>query len=318
MTFKNDSGISRRQVLQAGLLAGVGATMPGSLLAADLRGAVIYKKIPSTGQQIPVIGLGFDELGVQGDFGALPAMLKRMYEEGATVIDTSPRYGDSEIHIAKALGELGLGQKMFVATKFNAPGIGVMPQDPPSPGGQASIELSMQRLPQIDLMFIHNIQSVEPMMPILQELKKQRRVRYIGITNVPRPQQYPRLAGYLRKYPLDFVQIAYSMGERDAEAEILPLARERKIAVMAAHPLGRNSLLKQVLGHKLPEWAAEYDIASWAQFLLKYAISHPDITCAIPGTTKMEHLVDDLAAGRGRLPDAAGRRKMEALWKTKA
>jgi aryl-alcohol dehydrogenase-like predicted oxidoreductase len=318
MFHRNDSGISRREVLQAGLLASIGATIPGSLLAAGRKLPVIYKRIPSTGQKLPVIGLGFDELGVQGDFSALPAMLKRMYEEGATVIDTAPRYGVSEIQIGKALSQLGIRKKMFVATKFNAPGVGVTPRDPPVSGGQASIELSLQRLQKIDLMFIHNIESVEPMMPLLQELKQQRRVRYIGITNVPRPQQYPRLAGYLRKYPLDFVQVAYSMGERDAEAEILPLARERKIAVMAAHPLGRESLLKQVAGLKLPEWAAEYDIGSWAQFLLKYVVSHPDITCAIPGTTKLEHLVDDLGAGQGRLPDAAARTKMEQFWKGKA
>jgi aryl-alcohol dehydrogenase-like predicted oxidoreductase len=194
----------------------------------------------------------------------------------------------------------------------------VLPTDPPVSSGQESIDLSLQRLKTVDLMFIHSIASVESMMPLLQDLKKRGRVRYIGITNVPRPQQYPRLAEYMRKYPVDFVQIAYSMGERDAEQEILPLAQERKIAVMAAHPLGRNSLLKDVVGRKLPDWAAEYDIASWAQFLLKYAVSHPAVTCAIPGTTKMEHLVDDLGAGHGRLPDVAARKKMEEIWAAKA
>jgi aryl-alcohol dehydrogenase-like predicted oxidoreductase len=303
---------SRRRVLQAGLLAGIGAAIPGSLLATERKLPVIYKAIPSSGQKIPVIGLGCDQLGELDDYNVLRAIVKRMSELGGTVIDTAHRYGNTEIQIGKAVAELGLSKKIFIATKFNAPGVG---QARDAPGGQASIDLSMQRLPKIDLMFIHLIQSVEAMMPLLQDLKKQGHVRYIGLTSVPRPQQdNPLLIQYMRRYPLDFVQVAYSMGERAVEQEILPIAHERKIAVMAAHPLGRDSLLKKVVGRPLPPWAADFDIASWGQFLLKYAVSHPTVTCAIPGTTKIEHLEDNQAAGHGRLPDAATRKKMEQFW----
>jgi len=307
------STISRRHMLQAGALAGVGAAVPGALWAAERSLPLITKRIPSTGEKLPIIGLGFDELGVAGDFSQLPEMLKRMVEDGAKMIDTAHRYGDSEIHIGQTVRDLGITKKMFLATKFDAAvGAG---GDPP-PYGQESIALSFQRLPKIDLMYIHRLKSVEPMMDVLQDLKKHGRVRYIGISNVPRPPQYELLAEYLRRYPLDFVQIGYSLGERDAEKVILPLCQERKIAVAAGHPLGRNSLLKLVLGKPLPPWAADYDIASWGQFILKYTASHPAITCAIPGTTKLEHLLDDLGAGHGRLPDAEGRRKMEQFWAT--
>jgi aryl-alcohol dehydrogenase-like predicted oxidoreductase len=312
MSFDNDSNLTRRHVLHGGLLAGLSAAIPDSLLAAERKLPVIYKGIPSTGQKLPVIGVGADQLGVQGDFTVVRNILKRMYELGGTVIDTAHRYGDTEIQVGKTLGELGLRDRMFICTKFNAPGMGG-PQD--QPGGKESIDLSFQRLPKIDLMYIHMMNSVESMMPLLQDLKQQRKVRYIGITCVPSPKPLPQMAEYIRKYPMDFIQVAYNLGDRVVEDEVLPLAQERRIAVIAAHPLGRNSLLKNVVGKPLPGWAADFDIASWGQYLLKYVVSHPAITCAIPGTTKIEHLEDNLAAAHGRLPDAATRKKMEAYWK---
>lgn len=157
------------------------------------------------------------------------------------------------------------------------------------------------------------------MMPVLMDLKKKGRVRYTGITSI-RSSEYPQLLEHLRRYPMDFVQVNYSLGDRAVESEILPLAVQRRIAVMAAVPLGggRNSLLRQVGERKLPAWAADFGIASWGQFFLKYVVSHPAITCAIPGSSKLEHLEDNQAASRGRLPDAATRRKMEELWDAKA
>lgn len=315
----DDIALSRRGLLQFGLLSGLAAALPPSLEAAE--GALIKKTIPSTGERLPVIGIGTNRFG-RTPLEDVRRILKRMHELGGTVIDTAALYGDSEVQIGKALDELSLTQNMFIATKLNAPGA-----PPGSPrgagrrffgdgvGGRASFERSMQRLHKVDLLFVHFVYSVESMMPLLIELKKQGRVRYIGITSIRTPE-YPRLLEFMRRYPLDFVQVNYSLGDRAAEAEVLPLAQERRMAVMAAVPLGggRNLLLNQVGDRKLPSWAADYGMTSWSQFFLKYVVSHPAVTCAIPGASKLAHLEDNQAAGRGRLPDAAVRRKMEAFW----
>ena len=310
MAFKVESPVSRRAVIQAGLLTGFTAALPHSLRAADSQTPVITKAIPTSGEKLPVMGLGTNRFG-RTPYTDVRSILQRMHELGGTIIDTAALYGDSEVQIGKALAELGLTQKMFIATKLNAPG----GRAPDAIGGIESFARSMQRLQKVDLLFIHFVDSVESMMPLVTDLKKQRRVRYIGITSI-RSAQYAQLIEYMRKYPIDFLQVNYSLGDRSAEAEVLPLAQERKIAVMAAVPLGggRNLLISQVGDRVLPAWAAEFGIASWGQFFLKYVVSHPAITCAIPGSSKLEHLEDNQAAGHGRLPDAATRRKMEEFW----
>ncbi len=300
---------SRRSFLQLGLLSGTAALLPWRVHGAD-ESALITKPIPSSGEHIPVIGLGTNQFG-RTPYEDVRAILQRMQQLGGTVIDTAALYGESETQIGKALGELHLTKLMFIATKLNAPGgprgDGV--------GGLASFERSMQRLQKIDLLFVHFVDSVEAMMPVVADLKKQGKVRYIGITSI-HPSEYPQLLGYLRKYPLDFLQVNYSLGDRAAEAEVLPLAQERKVAVMAAVPLGggRNLLISQAGTRALPPWAAQFGIASWGQFFLKYVVSHPAVTCAIPGSSKLAHLEDNQAAGHGRLPDAQTRRKMEEFW----
>jgi aryl-alcohol dehydrogenase-like predicted oxidoreductase len=301
---------SRRDVIEA-VLTALAAALSPALRAADSKAPLITKAIPSSGEKIPVMGVGTNQFG-RTPYEDVRNILKRMSELGGTVIDTAAGYGESEVQIGKALGELGLTPKMFIATKLSAPG-GM------GPGGMESFERSMQRLQKVDVLFVHHVDSVESMMPVVMDLKKQHRVRYTGITSI-RSAEYPQLLEYLRKYPMDFVQVNYSLGDRAVEAEILPLAEERKIAVMAAVPLGggRNPLLKQVGDRKLPAWAADFGIRSWGQFFLKYVVSHPAITCAIPGSSKLEHLEDNQAAGHGRLPDAATRRKMEQFWAEKA
>lgn len=296
--------------MEAGLLTGLAAALPPSLRASDSKAPLITKAITSSGQKIPVIGVGTNQFG-RTAYEDVRSILKRMYELGGAVIDTAAGYGESEVQIGNALGELGLTRKMFIATKLSAPGGS-------GPGGMESFERSIQRLQKVDLLFVHHVDSVESMMPVLMELKKQGRVRYTGITSIRSPE-YPQLLEYLRKYPMDFVQVNYSLGDRAVEAEILPLAAQRKIAVMAAVPLGggRNLLMRQVGDRKLPAWAADFGITSWGQFFLKYVVSHPAITCAIPGSSKLEHLEDNQAAGRGRLPDAAARKKMEEFWAVK-
>ena len=300
---------SRRSFLRLSLLSGTAALLPLRVPAADDPGALIAKAIPSSGEKIPVAGLGTNQFG-RIAYEDVRAILQRMHQLGGTVIDTAALYGESEVQIGKALAELNLTNSMFIATKLNAPGgrgDGV--------GGLASFERSMQRLHKVDLLFIHFIDSVEAMMPVIMDFKKQGKVRYIGITSI-HSSEYPQLANYMRRYPIDFLQIDYSLGDRSAEAEILPLAQQRRIAVMAAVPLGggRNLLLNQVANRPLPAWAAPLGIATWGQFFLKYVVSHPAITCAIPGSSKLEHLEDNQAAGHGRLPDAETRRKMEQFW----
>jgi len=319
MSQKDDFCLSRRGLLRVGLLSGVAAALPPTLRAAE--GRLITKTIPSTGERIPVIGIGTNRFG-RTPYDDVRSILKRMHELGGTVIDTAALYGESEVQIGKALEELGLTRKMFIATKLNMPG------GPPGlpagagrrffgdgVGGRESFERSMQRLHKVDLLFVHFIYSVESMMPLLMELKKQGRVRYIGITSI-RPPEYPRLLDFMNRYPLDFVQVNYSLGDRSAEAEVLPLALKRRMAVMAAVPFGggRNLLLNQVGDRQLPPWAAESGMATWSQFFLKYVVSHPAVTCAIPGASKLAHVEDNQAAGRGQLPDAAVRRRMEQFW----
>ncbi len=301
--------LSRRRFLELSMLSGTAAVLPYPGRAADDLGPLITKPIPGTGEKLPVMGIGTNQFG-RIPYENVQAILQRMHQLGGTVIDTAALYGESEVQIGKALTELKLTSKVFIATKLNAPG---GPGD--GLGGLASFERSVQRLQKVDVLFIHFVDSVEAMMPVVTDLKKQGKVRYIGITSI-RSSQYPQLLEYMRKYPMDFLQVDYSLGDRSAEAEVLPLAHERKIAVMAAVPLGggRNLLIQQTGTRQLPPWAAEFGIASWSQFFLKYVISHPAITCAIPGSSKLEHLEDNQAAGRGHLPDAEARRKMEAFW----
>jgi aryl-alcohol dehydrogenase-like predicted oxidoreductase len=314
MSIDNDWYLSRRGLMQAGLFTGIGAALPGSLWAAQGNQPLITRPIPSTGEKIPVMGIGTNQFG-NADYGVVRDLLKRMHELGSTVIDTAAMYGESEVQIGKALTELGLTKQMFIVTKLNAPGN--TPRD--AVGGIESFQRSMQRLGKVDLLFIHFVASIESMMPLVMDLKKQGKIRYIGISSI-RPPEYPELIAAMRKYPVDFLQINYSLGDRQVETEILPLAQQRKIAVMAAVPFAgrRNSLFAQVGNRQLPAWAADYDIASWGQYFLKYVLSHPAMTCAIPGSTKLTHLEDNLAAGRGRLPDAAGRKKMEQHWAANA
>jgi aryl-alcohol dehydrogenase-like predicted oxidoreductase len=326
-----DALISRRTIIETGLLAGAGAALAPWVTAADQSSLpVIKKKIPSTDEEIPVMGIGTNAFRA-ANYAQLRDILKRMHELNGSVIDTAAMYGDSEAVIGKALAELGIRKQMFIATKFNAEGVkmpgpppGAPPPGGPPPmdnaGGEASFERSLTALQtdRIDLMQAHFLSSVDPLMPLLQKLKKDGKIRYIGITTIS-VEQHPQLIEYMRKYPIDFIQVDYSLGNREAAETVFPVARERKIAVMIAQPLGgrRGSLLSQTADRQLPSWAADIDVTSWSQFFLKYVISHPAVTCAIPGSSQLEHLEDNQMAGRGRIPDAAMRKRMEAFWDNK-
>ena len=277
--------------------------------AEAARSAVITKAIPSTGERLPAIGLGTDSFR-SSERAAIQAEIKRMPDLGGTVIDTSADYGDSEQLIGEALQALGIRQRLFIATKLTAGG-GFFDRV----GGEASFRRSLQRLntPRVDLLQVHNLEGTDSLMPMMQAWKKAGQVRYLGVTTSV-GSQHDDIVQLMRKYPLDFIQVDYSIGNRDAANTVFPIAMERKVAVLANLPLGSASLIGQAAARKLPVWAADIGVSSWSQFFLKYVISHPAVTCAIPGSTKLAHLEDNQGAARGPLPDAAQRRRMEQYW----
>jgi aryl-alcohol dehydrogenase-like predicted oxidoreductase len=302
--------VSRRDALRGALALGAGTMLSRSTLGAS--GAplpLITKAIPGSGERLPAIGLGTDKFELDAREPIL-AEIHRLQELGGTVIDTAAAYGDSETLIGEALA--GSRDRMFLATKLTATGRGFRGD---GVGGQASFERSLMRLrtTKIDLLQIHNLDGVESLLPQLQQWKQAGKIRYIGITT-SRVAQHADMIGYLRKYPLDFIQVDYSLDNRDAAKILLPLAQERHVAVLANVPFGFGNLLRQAQARKLPPWAADIDVTSWGQFLLKYVISHPAVTCAIPGSTQVGHLTDNQGAARGRLPDEAMRRRMEQFW----
>jgi aryl-alcohol dehydrogenase-like predicted oxidoreductase len=309
------SVFSRREAIRAGLITCLSASCARYSLGADTTGALplITKAIPSTGERLPAIGLGSDAFQSSAR-EAIRDEIKRMNELGGSVIDTAAAYGDSEAIIGDALATLGIRERMFVATKLTA---GVMFGS--DGAGETSFRRSLERLKtqRIDLLQVHNLNGVDSLMPLLQDWKKAGRIRYIGVTT-SRTAQHAEIVETMHKYPLDFIQVDYSIANRDAAAAVLATALAHRVAVLANLPLARAALIGQAGQRPLPEWASSIDVSSWGQFFLKYVISHPAVTCAIPGSTKLAHLEDNQMAARGRLPDAAMRTQMEEFWDSKS
>jgi diketogulonate reductase-like aldo/keto reductase len=319
MTRPSHSSVTRRGFLAAGVATGVGALFSRPVKSGDppaggsgppttstptASARIIAKAIPATGEWLPAIGIGTDSFrtGVRDD---IRAELKRMSELGAVVIDTAAAYGDSEALIGEALESLGTRDRMFLATKLAGS----------SAAGAESFARSLERLRtrRLDLLQVHNLNGVSELLPRMQEWKKEGSIRYVGVTS-SRAGQHAELADCMRSYRLDFIQVDYSIANREAAETLLPLALEHKIAVLVNLPFGRSSLFRAASGRALPPWAGDIDVTSWAQYFLKYVIGHPAVTCAIPGSTQLTHLEDNQGAGRGRLPDAAMRRRMEEYW----
>jgi aryl-alcohol dehydrogenase-like predicted oxidoreductase len=277
---------------------------------------LIKRRIPSTGELLPAIGIGTNNFE-SAHYDELRAVLERQHKLGGAVIDTSDDYNDAEVVIGRALAELHIRKKMFIVTKFEAEGhlpSYIPPQFLDKIFGEASFTRSLQRLQvqRVDLLIDHHMLGLEPLMPLMLKYKREGKARYIGVST-EHEFEHQELAEKLRQYPLDFVQVDYSIANRDAENNVLPAALERKIAVMVDIPLGsrHGPLVQKLAGHPLPPWARDIDVLSWSQFLLKYVVSHPAVTCAIPGTTNIEHVTDNQLACRGRLPDARMRKRME-------
>ena len=316
MSRSNRLTLSRRAVMQAGVTAGIASALaPYSFgFAKDATSLpLITKTVPSTGEKLPVVGLGTNAYSVTTPEEIAPRreVLEHFPKLGAKVIDTAYGYGEAEVVIGRLLKELGNRDQVFLATKT--------PIRDPITDGQAAIDQSFKRLDvsKIDLLQIHNLNGLDVLYPELVEAKEAGRIRYIGVSTST-DDQYEALAAALKKYRFDFVQVDYSIENRGSEEVILPLAQDRGLAVLVNVPLGgrRGNVLPKVAGKALPEWAKDIDVTSWAQLLLKYNISHPAVTAVIPGTTKLTHLRDNQLAARGRLPDAATRKKIEALWAT--
>jgi aryl-alcohol dehydrogenase-like predicted oxidoreductase len=305
---------SRRSILKAGA-AGVGLIAGRAALLSAADSLPVNKKpIPSTREMVPVVGLGTNNFDVAdaADIARRKEVLKGMPQLGGSVVDTAPLYGRSEAVLGGIVADLGNRDKLFFATK-------VISRDSDGADGKASIEESFRRLrtDRIDLLQVHNLAGVNQMIPLLQALQQARRIRYYGITT-SNPAQHPQMMELMRRYPLDFIQVDYSIDNREVAGSVLPLAQERHIGVLINMPLGGRrgvgSVLGRVASRALPDWAAEIDAQSWAQVCLKYVVSHPAVTCALSGTTQLKHLDDNMRGARGRLPDAAMRARMEKYW----
>ena len=303
--------MNRRDALLAAVTLGAGIAVSRSSWSAAASPTLV-KAIPSSGQKIPLIGVGTNKYDVTaaGDIAPLHAVLEQLPMQGGAVVDTAPLYGQAEGVIGGLIADLHNRDRLFLATK-------VMTPDPKA--GEASMEESMRRLKteHIDLMQIHNLVGVEAMIPVLQAWKKAGRIGYFGITT-SQPNAHAQMMDYMRRLPMDFIQVDYSLANRAAAQEVLPLAAQKGIAVIANSPFGGRraaaSVFGQVSGKPLPDWAPSIQVNSWSQLFLKYVISHPAITCTVPGTTTVGHLQDNLTAAHGALPDAQLRQKMEALW----
>ncbi len=274
--------------------------------AATESSTMLTRAIPSSGEKLPVIGLGtwqtFDVDLTSDARRQLEDVLSLFVKLGGRVIDSSPMYGHAEDVIGDLTATLGIRDKLFVATKVWTRG---------KENGIRSMERSMVRLrtKRIDLMQVHNLLDVHIHLETLREWKEQGRIRYIGITHYE-SGAFGEVEKIMRNEKLDFVQINYSLMERDAEERVLPLAQERGIAVIVNRPFGGGDLFSRVRSKPLPEWAAEFECRSWAQFFLKWIVAHPAVTCAIPATDKPRHLEDNMQGGIGRLPDAKIRQRM--------
>jgi diketogulonate reductase-like aldo/keto reductase len=275
--------------------------------------AMTTRRVPSSGEAMPVIGLGTSQVfDVGGDAASrqkLREVLRLMLEGGGKIIDTSPMYGRAEAVTGDLVAETAARPRVFLATKVWTSG---------KEAGIAQMRRSAQLLKSdvIDLIQIHNLLDWRTQLGTLRAMKAEGKIRYIGITHYT-TGALAELASILTSEPgIDFVQCAYSLGTREAETALLPIAASRGVAVIVNRPFEDGSLFRRVRGRALPEWAAEFDCTSWAQFFLKYIIAEPAVTCAIPATANPEHMEDDLKAGFGRLPDAKQREQIRQLWET--
>jgi diketogulonate reductase-like aldo/keto reductase len=291
--------------------------LAGALAAAPLLGKnemfdAITRQIPSSGERIPVIGMGtwqtFDVGRSSSERGRLRGVLQTFFDRGGRLIDSSPMYGRSELVVGELLPQINPRPPLFSATKVWTPGrrLGVM---------QMEASQKLWRVPKFDLLQVHNLLDWEGHLETLKEWKANGRVRYIGVTT-SHGRRHEELERIMLREPLDFVQFTYNLADRSVESRLLPLARERRMAVILNRPLDGGSLFDRVRGKALPPWAADFDCTTWSQFFLKYVVSHPAVTCAIPATSQPAHMAENMGAAVGRLPDTPARARMAKYFET--
>jgi len=291
--------------MSAGVLAALG---PQPLIAGN--DALITRAIPSSGEKVPIVGIGTNRYGVGADQelrAPLKDALQTFHELGGTVIDTAPGYRSSELVLGEIIADLGIKNDLFMATKVDVEGTDACAE---------RMQGSLTRLnsANMDLMQVHNFIGWEEARPVMQEWKQDGRLRYIGITT-SRERQYELMEKVMLQFDLDFIQINYSLAnQRQAADRIIPLAADRGMAVLVNRPFGGGAVFRMLSKASIPEWAEEFGAQSWGQFLLKYVLSNPSVTCAIPGMTKQHHVVDNLSAALSPLPNAKQREQMEIFF----
>jgi diketogulonate reductase-like aldo/keto reductase len=293
--------MNRRQFVE---LLAASAALP--LIPDEESQQILMRAIPSSGERIPVIGMGtwqtFDAGRSEGERTRLLAVLQAFFDRGGQLIDSSPMYGRSETVVGDLLPRLRSRPKLFAASKVWIPGkrLGTV---------QMEESRSLWGIARFDLMQVHNLLDWEAHLDTLKEWKARGRVRYIGVTT-SHGRRHDELERIMNREQLDFVQFTYNLADRSAESRLLPLARERRMAVILNRPLDGGNLFDRGRGRSLPPWATEFDCANWAQFFLKFVVSHPSVTCAIPATSQVAHMVENMGACTGRLPDASMRARM--------
>ena len=303
--------MDRRTAVKLMAAAAAAAIAPPGMTAVAA-GAVAVRKVPSSGEEIPVIGMGssntFDVGSAAAERAPLGEVLRGLIAGGGTVIDTSPMYGRAETVIGDLVHELGLRPRLWLATKVWTRG---------REAGRKQIEESFARLrtKRLELLQIHNLLDWREHLPTIRTLQQEGRVRYAGITHY-RADMHGELERVLAAERFDWLQVNYSLAEPEAEMRLLPFCAERGIAVMVNRPFADGALFSRVKDRSLPPWAAEFGCASWGQFFLRWILANPAVTCVIPATSKPKHVADNSAAGLAPLPDAAQRRRMTEYWRS--
>jgi diketogulonate reductase-like aldo/keto reductase len=304
--------IDRRDLLCLGMTAASLALAPRWVRASSSE-PLSQRSIPSTGERLPVIGLGssasFEESANRGDLQSLTQVLKAMIEQGAKVFDTAPSYGASEAAAGRIAKELGIAEKIFWATKTE---LSDGSDDVASTRTQVQESLRKLGAKKLDLVQVHNLANLKTELAVLKDLKRQGLIRYLGVTTTFRGQ-YTELANCMRDERLDFIGIDYAIDDREVEKRILPLALDRGVAVLGYVPFGRSNLFKRVGRSTVPEWAQEAGMKTWAQFFLKFVIGHPAMTVVTPATSQPSHMLENLSGGIAPFPDEPMRRRMIAV-----
>jgi diketogulonate reductase-like aldo/keto reductase len=296
--------LDRRQLLASLAAAGAAAALPRLVTAQSA--PFLTRPIPSSGEQLPLVGLGSWRTFNVGDDpegrDACAEVMRAFFAGGGRMIDSSPMYGSSQDVIGYGLAKLDARSKVFSADKVWT-----------TSGGAAQLETSRRKwgIARFDLMQVHNLLSWQEHLPMLLDMKAQGRIRYVGITT-SEGRRHAEFERVMRMQPLDFIQVTYNVLDRDSEKRILPLARERGLAVIINRPFREGPLVRRAKRHPLPAWTTEIDCTNWAQVLLKFIVSHPAVTCAIPATTRSDHVRENIGASYGRLPDEALRKRIVA------